>query len=70
MRGEFGIQEVGPRALRSHTANQRLRNTKELVELVTKSRTVLSSFAKAKTAKLGRELLRVVGSTHSKLAVG
>ena len=29
-------------------------NTHELVELVTKSRTVLSSFAKAKTAKLGR----------------
>lgn len=31
----------------------RSRNTQELVELVTKSRTVLSSFAKAKTAKLG-----------------
>lgn len=29
------------------------RNTQDLVELVTKSRTVLSSFAKAKTAKLG-----------------
>lgn len=31
------------------------RNSKELVNLVTKSRTVLSSFAKAKTAKLGKE---------------
>ncbi len=30
------------------------RNTNELVDLVTKSRTVLSSFAKAKTAKLGK----------------
>ena len=29
------------------------RNTEQLVDLVTKSRTVLSSFAKAKTAKLG-----------------
>lgn len=29
------------------------RNTDQLVDLVTKSRTVLSSFAKAKTAKLG-----------------
>lgn len=34
----------------------RVRNTNELVELVTKSRTVLSSFAKAKTAKLGKDL--------------
>ncbi|TPX13176.1 uncharacterized protein E0L32_006376 [Thyridium curvatum] len=33
------------------------KNTNELVELVTKSRTVLSSFAKAKTAKLVRQLL-------------
>ncbi|KAK3986231.1 hypothetical protein QBC44DRAFT_273467 [Cladorrhinum sp. PSN332] len=33
------------------------KNTQELVELVTKSRTVLSSFAKAKTAKLVRQLL-------------
>ncbi|SPQ27489.1 510cfaee-18b9-4c8b-b975-5832a995f979 [Thermothielavioides terrestris] len=33
------------------------RNTDELVGLVTKSRTVLSSFAKAKTAKLVRQLL-------------
>lgn len=29
------------------------RNTQDLVDLVTRSRTVLSSFAKAKTAKLG-----------------
>jgi hypothetical protein len=29
------------------------RKSQELVDLVTKSRTVLSSFAKAKTAKLG-----------------
>ncbi|OAA67194.1 26S proteasome non-ATPase regulatory subunit 11 [Niveomyces insectorum RCEF 264] len=33
------------------------KNTNELVELVTRSRTVLSSFAKAKTAKLVRQLL-------------
>ncbi|KAJ4307012.1 26S proteasome regulatory subunit rpn6 [Collariella sp. IMI 366227] len=33
------------------------KNTDELVGLVTKSRTVLSSFAKAKTAKLVRQLL-------------
>lgn len=33
----------------------RRRNTNELAELVTKSRTVLSSFAKAKTAKLSTE---------------
>ncbi|KAH6621173.1 hypothetical protein B0J18DRAFT_431752 [Chaetomium sp. MPI-SDFR-AT-0129] len=33
------------------------KNTDELAELVTKSRTVLSSFAKAKTAKLIRQLL-------------
>ncbi|KAK0704686.1 hypothetical protein B0H67DRAFT_592073 [Lasiosphaeris hirsuta] len=33
------------------------KNTTELVGLVTKSRTVLSSFAKAKTAKLVRQLL-------------
>ncbi|PSR90530.1 PCI domain-domain-containing protein [Coniella lustricola] len=33
------------------------KNTQDLVELVTKSRTVLSSFAKAKTAKLVRQLL-------------
>lgn len=30
------------------------RKSQELVDLVTTSRTVLSSFAKAKTAKLGR----------------
>ena len=30
------------------------RKAEELVDLITKSRTVLSSFAKAKTAKLGR----------------
>lgn len=29
------------------------KNTQELVDLITRSRTVLSSFAKAKTAKLG-----------------
>ena len=34
----------------------RRRNTDGLVALVTKSRTVLSSFAKAKTAKLGMSL--------------
>ncbi|KAJ2894281.1 putative 26s proteasome non-atpase regulatory subunit 11 protein [Zalerion maritima] len=33
------------------------RNTKALVDLITKSQTVLSSFAKAKTAKLVRQLL-------------
>jgi len=33
------------------------KNTQQLVDLVTKSRTVLSSFAKAKTAKLVRQLL-------------
>ncbi|KAJ9141912.1 26S proteasome non-ATPase regulatory subunit 11 [Pleurostoma richardsiae] len=33
------------------------KNSQELVDLVTKSRTVLSSFAKAKTAKLVRQLL-------------
>ncbi|KAH8888308.1 PCI-domain-containing protein [Thozetella sp. PMI_491] len=33
------------------------KNTNQLVDLVTKSRTVLSSFAKAKTAKLVRQLL-------------
>lgn len=32
------------------------RNTNELVDLITRSRTVLSSFAKAKTAKLGMYL--------------
>lgn len=33
-----------------------LRNTQGLVDLVTQSRTVLSSFAKAKTAKLGKKI--------------
>lgn len=44
------------------------RNSKELVELVTKSRTVLSSFAKAKTAKLGNSwpLIAVVGKLNTK----
>lgn len=49
------------------------KNTKELVELVTKSRTVLSSFAKAKTAKLVRQLLdlfeAIPNSTDIQIAV-
>ncbi|KAK4458960.1 hypothetical protein QBC42DRAFT_209147 [Cladorrhinum samala] len=48
-------------------------NTHELVELVTKSRTVLSSFAKAKTAKLVRQLLdlfdAIPNSTDTQIAV-
>ncbi|KAK4166118.1 hypothetical protein QBC43DRAFT_233260 [Cladorrhinum sp. PSN259] len=49
------------------------KNTEELVELVTKSRTVLSSFAKAKTAKLVRQLLdlfeAIPNSTDTQIAV-
>lgn len=44
---------------RNRSTDSRSRNTQELVELVTKSRTVLSSFAKAKTAKLGMYLFLV-----------
>jgi hypothetical protein len=36
------------------------RKSQELVDLITTSRTVLSSFAKAKTAKLGRLSWRVI----------
>lgn len=47
---------VHPLAMTAWIADVVNRNTQELVELVTKSRTVLSSFAKAKTAKLGMYL--------------
>ncbi|EOO04282.1 putative 26s proteasome non-atpase regulatory subunit 11 protein [Phaeoacremonium minimum UCRPA7] len=49
------------------------KNSQELVDLVTKSRTVLSSFAKAKTAKLVRQLLDlfedIPNSTDIQIAV-
>ncbi|KAK1960773.1 PCI domain-containing protein [Colletotrichum eremochloae] len=49
------------------------KKTQELVDLITKSRTVLSSFAKAKTAKLVRSLLDlfedIEGSTDIQIAV-
>ncbi|KAL2759448.1 hypothetical protein ACRALDRAFT_1079434 [Sodiomyces alcalophilus JCM 7366] len=49
------------------------KNTQELVDLVTRSRTVLSSFAKAKTAKLVRQLLdlfeAIPNSTDIQIAV-
>lgn len=35
------------------------RKADELVDLITKSRTVLSSFAKAKTAKLGKSQISI-----------
>ncbi|KAK3304428.1 PCI domain-containing protein [Chaetomium strumarium] len=45
------------------------KNTNELVGLVTKSRTVLSSFAKAKTAKLVRQLLDLFDAIPNSLDV-
>ncbi|KAI9746019.1 MAG: 26S proteasome regulatory subunit rpn6 [Claussenomyces sp. TS43310] len=52
---------------------QNERKTNELVDLITKSRTVLSSFAKAKTAKLVRQLLdllaKIPNSTDTQIAV-
>ncbi|KAG7285123.1 hypothetical protein NEMBOFW57_009744 [Staphylotrichum longicolle] len=45
------------------------KNTDELVGLVTKSRTVLSSFAKAKTAKLVRQLLDLFDAIPNSLDI-
>lgn len=45
------------------------KNADELVGLVTKSRTVLSSFAKAKTAKLVRQLLDLFGAIPNSLDI-
>ncbi|RDW64909.1 winged helix DNA-binding protein-2 [Coleophoma crateriformis] len=49
------------------------KNADELVDLITKSRTVLSSFAKAKTAKLVRQLLdlfhAIPNTTDTQIAV-
>ncbi|KAK4190164.1 hypothetical protein QBC35DRAFT_490864 [Podospora australis] len=45
------------------------KNPQELVELVTKSRTTLSSFAKAKTAKLVRQLLDLFDTIPNSLDI-
>lgn len=45
------------------------KNTEQLVGLVTKSRTVLSSFAKAKTAKLVRQLLDLFDAIPNSLDI-